>query len=710
MRGAKLRRPKVAPALRQWPAVIANPLPDVRYVNEPVGIRVFFFQGECPAATHIRVRNPAGTAVDFQWEPAAHTLTESSMGMWPDGSLRHGTLWLVVPSLAPGATLTYTVELHDSAQSYSPTQLVTHTVTDASNEKFDTAAVSLNFQSTVGWMPQSFIDKATSGEMLATATGLTMRIRATLAGGEKLSSTGAHITGSAKARIGTSNTGYGVAYQEFEASWTWADAPWNTRVRTRLWANGRVTMQAYTVATNSSASEQKYLVLNFSANNTSIITNTGDNEKGRKLWEYADRRFLCGFRYLTTNYEVKTTETHSTNWSTSVAANRMFGGWLGTTTIATGAYWFQGAYMTLYAFGDVENEWKRAMNPVLTTAARWGVGETKGFARGLTLRYIEAWLPISTDTDKKGLEGGMRCVLGRLTGAAYPPASALTKYQEYTTSVGITPSSGSSYHSVWNAGQGLNFIGKNGHALSIIYDEAVRQGDAASAATARAYMEALADFVVLAEVTSGGSGQMLLSGLSEDNWNAEGTAMGLLAQKLAHWPNATQVACYNRIAARFASGYFCGPTRMGYNLQTPGALPHDSIKIPRSTYEAYQTFEFYRAHAMYPTSVQLPSPRHYLYEMTNAAFMCEERLYQGQVTRRGLSNSLFHWVLPLGIFGNASDWNAIALICRLVDQQVIPKNGQTHPMHGYSGTDVTLLNVMGDIRAPAEALWLLDAA
>lgn len=695
---------------RRWPAVVSNPLPDVPYVNEPVGIRVSFFQGECPTALFLKVRNPAGVAVDFQYEPAAHSLTEGSMATWPDGSLRFGTLWVVVPSLAGGEQQVWFVELYSSAQAYSPTQLVTYTVTDASNELFQTARVSLNFRDTSAWMPQSLIDRATSQEMLATATGLTMRIRVTVAGGEKLSSTSAHIGSLAKTRVGSANTGYGVAFQEFESSWTWADTPWNTRVRTRLWANGRVTMQAYTVATNSAASEQKYLIFNISANNTSIVTNTGDNEKGRKLWEYAGGRFFCGFRYLTADYEVKTTETHSTNWSTAVAANRMFGGWIGTTTIPAGAYWLQSCFMAFYNANDVEGEWQRGMNPLITVAGRWSIQECRTYMIGFASKYIGAWLPISTDTDKKGLEGGLRIVKGDIDGVGYNASDALTLFSQYTAGAGVaTPTSAASWTAAWTAGQGMNFIAKNGESLPIIYRRAIAQGDTASATTAMQIMIALAEFVVAAEVTSGGGGQMKLDNATgEDNYNAEASAMSLLAQVMKEiGPRSSWTQCYDRLAARYISGNFAGGTRRCYQLQVPGSLPHECIKAPQSTYDAYQDHEFARAHVLRPINGgRVPDMRQYMYEITNAAWQPEDRLYQSQVKRRGLSNTLLHWAVPAALNGNISDWNALAQIALACMRHVRLKNGQQHPQHGYTGTDVTMLNVMGDIRGVAEVVRL----
>lgn len=685
-----------------FPAWVNNPL-DIACPYEPVGIRIWFERGQCLDAAQIVVRDRKNVVLPHQWEPAEHTFFDVDMGTYPGGSLRYGTLWVMVRDLAPREARALTVTLHATSQGAAGAQAVTHTVNSATSETFAAAAATVTLTSGSAWMPNSYIDVATGGELLATSTGLTMRQKAGTAQGEALSSTAAEITGLAQSRRGSANFGYGVCYQEMEAGWTWVDQPTTTRFRARMWANGRVTMEAYTRATSAISSDSKTLIFNFSANNTGIVSTDSNNDLATKTWQYADRALVGGFRYLTTDYESKTSETHATNWSTSIAANRMFGGWIGTTSIPSGAYFFQGAFMDRTNADDADHVWLRGMNPLATTAAIWDCDEARAYIAGFVNRYINAWFPLNTDTDKKGLEGAMRILDSKQRGSSYSAASALALFEQYCSGAGVTSTSASSWHTRWAAGQGMNFIAKNASELGTIYEHAVARGETVVADTALTIMTAVADFVLQAEITSGGNGQMLLSGASEDNYNAEASAMRLLAQRLQISHRQDWAQCYERLYLRYWGGGFAGNTRRTYQYIAQGNLPHESIKLPQSTYDVYQNFELSRSLRMRSVSgFPEPDMRQYVYETINAAWQPDDRRYQAQVLRRGLSNTTMHNVFTLCRLGNPSDWAAAVLICRAAESQIRRGNGQVHPQYGYSGTDVSVLNVMGDIRSAAE--------
>lgn len=53
-----------------YQAIIKNPLKNIAYTNEIVGIRASFDYDECPSIDHIQVLDENGLPIAFEWEPA----------------------------------------------------------------------------------------------------------------------------------------------------------------------------------------------------------------------------------------------------------------------------------------------------------------------------------------------------------------------------------------------------------------------------------------------------------------------------------------------------------------------------------------------------------------------------------------------------------------------------------------------------------------
>ena len=96
-------------------ADLKNPSATIAYTSAPAEIRVSFGAGEVWSLDQIRVLNESTSAVSFQWEPAKAPGDGSNIGTWPDGSIRSGSLWVIV-SLTGGQTKRYTVEINTVEQ------------------------------------------------------------------------------------------------------------------------------------------------------------------------------------------------------------------------------------------------------------------------------------------------------------------------------------------------------------------------------------------------------------------------------------------------------------------------------------------------------------------------------------------------------------------------------------------------------------------
>lgn len=687
-------------------AVINNPL-TLAYTDEPVGIRVRFNRGEVPTADYLRVRNNAGTAISFQWDPSVNPLNDTSRGAWRDGSLREGTIWVNVPSLAPLAEIVYTVEIHSAALSQSFTQLVTYTQVGAvTDERFDTARIQVDFNSGKQWMPARYRDKNASSDNLFNGTQGCFSQYQTTSGTTRNSYTSADVASNVRARRGTTNFGYGVCFQEIEISWTWnPETTVAVRERFRIWANGSLTRETYHYTTGSVASTAKRMSANVQPENTGM-TGTNDAARVYKEFVWSTKRMIAGARTITFQYPALTTETHSTAIDGTTNNNQIYWGWQGTTTLPSGAFWYILSFYDLaYAAGDGLNQWTRRMNPLYTWATRYSVESLRNQFTSYARDLIADWIPLSAAdaTDAyTGAEGLAQLTLAALDGTD-ATAAALANYQEWAATRSITPATAASYDTAWDGGLGWEFIGKNIEVLPWLRYAFLANGDTTNAALVATYIHAAADGTVMMEITSGGGGQMKLDGGGTDNFNAEASALSALAASLEIEANATRQACYERIAARYVTGYFA-QTKMPYNVATAGQ-PSDVIKAARSTYYSYQGFHQWLAHAMKPLPARPQSMRQYVYEYTTPSGIADEWRYQLQQTRRGLPNTMMYPMLALALDrGHESDWQWIAAEMEYLHLKRRPGRWIQNQLESLTGTDVTDLNAGVDVRALCEII------
>lgn len=194
---------------------------------------------------------------------------------------------------------------------------------------------------------------------------------------------------------------------------------------------------------------------------------------------------------------------------------------------------------------------------------------------------------------------------------------------------------------------------------------------------------------------------MKLDGGGTDNYNAESSAMCALAQSLAITADATRQTTYNRIATRYAAGYFA-TTKMPYSVAI-GGQPNDSVKSPRSTYFAYAAFGQSLAHSFRPLAATPQSVRQYVYEFTSPSGIADEWRYQLQQIRRGLPNTLMYPMLCLAYSNpSASDWQWITSEIEYLYSKRRPGSGPQMQLENLTGTDATPVGAWVDVRALCE--------
>lgn len=695
----------------RYRAVINNPI-SLSYVNEPVGIRVKFPRGLVPTADHLRVRNELNSNISFQWEPSVEPINSTDRGSWNGGSLREGTIWVLVPNLSAFQRLDYAVEVYQVAQGQSFTQAVTYAFVGGTDERFDTARIQLDFNTTKQWMPTRYRDKLAASENLFNGVQGGFCQYQSSAGVTRSSFTPTDVASNTRQRLGTGNFGYGVIFQDFEVNFTWnPETTVAVRERFRIWANGSVSRETYHFTTGAIISTAKRMVANVQVEDVGMV-GTYNIERCFKEFVWSNKRMINGVRTCSFQYPAWTTETHSTNFDGTTNNNQQIWGWQGTTTLPSGAFFFQLSFFDLaYAAGDGFNQWQRRINPIYTWATTFGVEDLKGQLVSMSEDLISDFIPLSAadaTNAYSGVEGLARITLDAINGTNQR-ALALAEYQAWGTSRGITVATAASYVTAWNAGLGWEFIGKAIEVLPWLRKAYLKAGDTVNAALVTTYIHAVADATVSMEVASGGGGQMKLDGPGADNYNAESSALSALAASLEVTNEPVRRACYERIANRYAAGYFA-QTKMPYSIQI-AATPSAVINAARSTYFGYQGFQQWLAHLMSPLPAPPQPMRQYAYEYTSPSGIELAWQYQLQQSRRGLPNTLEYPMIGL-VFGDAneSDWQWISNEMEYLYSKRRPGRWIQNQLENLTGTDVDDLAAAVDVRALCEiVLRLINA-
>lgn len=617
---------------------VRNPLA-ITSPDEPVELRVNFQPGECHNPANLRVYDASGTEVPCQWAFAVDPVDWEPVDCyWPDGSVRRGSLHICA-DLGPSETREYSVVVSSTPASH--TERVALTEPSGTEKRTSSAGLTTRYDQSNAFIPRFLYDPSRSNAPL-NSSGAGLYHRYTV--GSNFSYTDADTVDKAFTHVSAGSPGNGVVFQEVESSFAWADAP-DVVVRTRFrhYANGlvrwlsRVTvgaeqasgshgMSAYHIITNSSAPAATSNATNgwvsyVYANGASLITAHTISQMESEAFQLTS---------YTPQTDFATPNTTRLGWSLASA------GVLPAGSIFT----FAGFFGTFS--GSATDAGFRGHNPVIARANRMSRAEIVRSMRYSIRKLINAWAPYGINDPDKSYWGSVALawlVVAESEGRSLQIRASLDLFERWAVQVGIDPADSASWHDEWNASSGstgLEFIGPNTGCLPVIRRMALEQGMTSTAARVTTYIHAMADFIVAAEVTSGGSGQMRLSYSEGDNFNAEATAMRILCTSLAIEADATRQATLDAIVARFVTGYTTGgiPSKTGYSYMAPGGTLRQSVLYMRAIYHFYNIGVVLHAHRIYPCLPSLPEVRQFAMEYSNG-LQFDELTYQKQLDRRG---------------------------------------------------------------------------
>ena len=731
VRAAGVRATTVAGKIEQVPAlqaagvkvltaIIRNPLSDVAYSNEPAEIRVSFPDGWASEADCIKVRDPDGAYVDWQWEPARHARTDANISTHTSTNLKAGSVWVMVPSLPAGGSLTYTLEVWPTAQGQTPTAAVTTSTPDGNTDRYETSNIRADLVSGWSWNLKSYVRKAASFDVFgAVDSGLDFGFKPANAGTAEYSglSTGtksqAHTF---KGERDSSTFGYGVVYRwRFNRSVGVTQANVQHEVRYRVFANGRIQVIAIHKALASiTTSDMK---LNFSvikpvtAGGTHDGSNTG-------LWTKSDYgsngRLLTLARSLKFNSDPDTTSSGAafpggSTFYTASPVRIRYGAQDANYVMPNDAERREEFWLSMLEPGaSFEDEQLRIWNPLLTTAAKYSDRVVQLARFGVQARdFLDRYSAYSS-TDSNSAYAVM--VAGAWSSYALAGGgdqwslvpARIDKWLSYSSRGPADSGLGARLFSLYTSGggnSGWEYIGRDAGALYLIWMEAQRRGDSAVVTQAAACLRGIADHAVLCEAYNGSDGKIQLSSLDGVNLNAGAEAVMAMA-----FAKATGYSPNDGAMSRIWVALTGGVEQRNWPPYTfsSATSPNRSITDQVLSYFHRVMLAIYLVPrlARYSTNID---PRYCLMAATNPAGQALELRDGSNFIRRGSSPTLMHFASNLAMSGNVSEIEQAIAIMTHVNDESADNEPSDHPIDGWGNTN---LRGVGDVQS---ANWMMFA-
>lgn len=522
-------------------AVIRNPV-SIERVAEPCSVKLNIPDGWCPSAACIRVRDPAGQYIQWQWEPERHDRTNADVSTYASTNIKCGNIWFIVNTLPAGSSIAYTIEVWPVAQSQTPIVAIAASDPDGNTHRWTHANWIIDFSSAWSWHLYSFKNSSGYDMFLGANCGID--------GGYKNDTTteywGASI--GAKSQTSTSHQedpidsvafGYGVIFRKWIAVSTGATLT-NMQHTGRYMAfvSSRLLLQIEHKALSAIASSpsiwwqsaikprESDIVSNGSVPDLYLDCDAGSNGKlmlaGRSIKYSSDAD-----EYAVTEGKLGEWPGGTTYVQSSPSVPRLRAG-AGATNYAIPQNSEKRLYWMLeLTSSSITDTRVKAWNPLISMAAQskdMSVQKARFYAACKTyaLRYT-TWS--SADTGyalQPNVIGAW--ITSHILGGYDQWELAAGRLASWVTGYGVGPvdsSMGSRLFAVYKVPPdigggnkmptGMEYIGRHGTAVFLIYKEAVRRDDVAVQVLAKGILQALADCCVLAEADNGSNGEVVLN-------------------------------------------------------------------------------------------------------------------------------------------------------------------------------------------------------
>lgn len=717
-----------------YTAIVENPV-NIARTNQPTEIKVWFPDGVCADPDCIRVRDSGGAYVDWQWDAARHARTDADISTHGSGDVAYGSVWVMVPSIAPRGSVTYTVEVWPEPQSQSFTATIALTTSSGVYDQYDHADFTIRFLEAWTWNLAYWLDKASNRDVLADATaGLecVYKNASTGAGGTD-NRTGLILgsrqqTSSSHGEIGASSLGYGVVFREYRSvSVGSVHTTLQHNITYRVFADGVVTVNDAQIALSTLPStDTKQFYMQFAPSSTGA-TNASSTVDAYLDTTYSDARLTACIRSIKGQSDADGSGFAGSEWPGTgnyigSGPTRLRGGAQDTSrSVPTGArrsqYFMMRIVPSGMSFADARLE---MWNPLVTTAAAFSDRRTQlsrlgKEIRSFTNRYIGYGSPANEAVDWHHVLLASAWAANALMTSNDQWLLVPSRLQDWldwpgrggVADAGLGDRLFAEYKAASGA-SGWEHVGRDLSGFYMLWLEARRRGDGAVMGTCAAILAGIGRFAELSAADSATAGWIVLNYYdSPTNTNATNAAaeaaLALAIHERVNGATSSQRAWLDTIWSvmnTFVSGFGAWPS---YLYTQPTSLRSQVYNQVLSYFDrvCYTLRVIPDLTGRHSTTFD---PLYALRASVNAAGQTLEHRDGNRWNRRGLAATLMHYGTNLAQFGNVCDIEQAIVMWEHVNAESAADEASPYPIDGWANNVARLL---GDARSATMALPVL---
>jgi hypothetical protein len=669
---------------RYYQAVVKNPLNDIAYTNEPVGIYVSFEPNECKSINCIEVFDSNGNLIPFQWENDKHVnpLIGTNIGEHSNGYLANGTIW-ILSNFAPNEEKTFTIKVYENERSNTYTSNVTHTVVDASNEHLLANGVKVDFTEWNNFMPMKVTvdgaDVTNTNIAFGSISVFHNDTNRTEYNSQRLTQEVANVIPFSHEALGS-----GVVFMEMVSIFKFK---LNSNIRavtkTRLWANGKIDTDDF-VFFDVTMNPLTGVVFKYKWDRlgTGRVYEV-EKSSSYRLVETNSSKVRLGVLH---DIQRQTNESNHgyvehLDWSAIGDPNqtKLHSGWknssIFSTSIPVNSFWSSRMRFSFKGFtqNDYLTEANRLMNRIHTRATKMNATDLKQRFVTLSKMFLENMFEHNkNNTVFPGCKVVANLALMKMSGRDLLPK---IKY-DFDNMISNLYHGGST-DGIWTAfmtdNRSIAFIGRDMYSLKYLRKEYESRSVSSTVTYITNVTHNLADFFVRLETESGGEGKVSLTNdLANDNSNAQSSAMKFIKWSLDIEENATRRSCYDRIKARYL-------TQFVYRNREPYSIGQNISLYVTNHYHAFSVSDYLDSE---PNPNEF-APRQFVMEYTSPAGQTKEIGYQFTRERRGLMITGFYAAAILFKMGNVSDLQQACSIIEYNLSKSYPTGWHEYPVDGW---------------------------
>lgn len=676
------------------------------WANCPVGIRVYLADGWAPSDDCIRVKNSAGSYVQWQWEPARHDRTRADISTHASTNIKQGTVWVIDPLLSAAAPSTYYVEVWPTAQTQTAIPSIVLSTPSGTIDRLTHADWTADFDSAISWGLYSYVKVSTGYDFFS---GSTASIGTVWKGSNADTSEYSDLQTGTKSQTSVSHGqvdasafGAGVVFVDYECVSTPATQTNITnRQRYRMFANGTFTVEITQTATAGIASTDQKLCFSGIKLRVSCPSNVVDQAGVWAACSYGgENNILMMVQSMIHNSDADGSTASDPYPGTGSYAltgsdpRLRAGSSMTTYAVPNGMVRRQYYALAMVPDGDYAKWRTRLWNPVKTTAAQFDNEDTQRARFGVLMRNYLARYSAYSSADTSGSLAAHK--MAGLVNYAYAGGladywrevpAALAAWLAFDSRGPADSGLGARLQAKYVANAsaaGWQYVGRDVDAFMVLYREAMRRGDSSVQATLRAIILGIADHGVLTEAQNGGTGKIKVEDPDNTvaNLNATAEVISALLAAIevgvatdAH--RATLARCWSALVG--ALEWRNWPPY----LFSGGTAALSTINSQAIVYCQRVASALLRGRDTLSLDI---NPLYCLRANTNAAGQMADAKHSYETARRGLPNSLQMFGVLLAQYGNVSDIEHGIMILRHIEELTGANEPTPKPIDGWGSS------------------------